>query len=83
MWKYMKNVSLKKYPDYYKANEDISSLTKEEYEFLEDYVERFQYNIQKSKHKQLRKETLKTLLLKGIKYEFLELLNLMGIGDVF
>lgn len=29
------------------------------------------------------KETLKTLLLKGIKDEFLELLDLMGIGDVF
>lgn len=52
-------------------------------ERLEDYVDRFQYNLQKSKHKHLEKEILKTLLLKGIKNEFLELLNLIGKGDVF
>jgi hypothetical protein len=52
-------------------------------EILEDYVEQFQYNLQKSKHKHLTKEILKTLLLKGIKATFLELLNLMEKGDVF
>ena len=31
----------------------------------------------------MEKEILKTLLLKGIKDEFLELLNLIGKGDVF
>ena len=52
-------------------------------EILEDYVERFQYNLQKSKHNHLTKEILKKLLLKGIKATFLELLNLMGKEDVF
>jgi len=52
-------------------------------ESLEDYVERFRYNLQKSKHKYLEKEILKTLLLKGIKDEFLELLNLIGKCNVF
>jgi len=49
---------------------------------LEDYVERFRYNLQKPKHKNLVKETLKTLLLKGIKDELLEPLNLKGVGNV-
>jgi len=31
----------------------------------------------------MKKEILKTLILKGIKGEFLELLNLMGKGDFF
>ena len=82
-WEDMKNVFLKKYQDYCKTNEDIFSMIKGEYENLEDYVERFQYNLQKSKHKHLTKEILKTLLLKGIKATFLEILNLMGKGDVF
>jgi hypothetical protein len=50
---------------------------------LEEYAKRFQYNLQRSKQKQLGKETLKTLLLKGIHDESLEILNLMGTGDVF
>jgi hypothetical protein len=46
-------------------------------------VERFQYNLRRSKQKQLAKETLKTLLPKGIHDESLEILNLMGTCDVF
>ena len=45
-------------------------------------MEKFRYNLQKSKHKNLVKDTLKTLLLKGMKDEFLEPLNLIGAGDV-
>lgn len=82
-WEDMKNIFLKKYQDYCKSNEDIFGMTQREDESLEDYVERFQYNIQKSKHKHLEKEILKTLILKGIKDDFLELLNLIGKGDVF
>ena len=82
-WEDMKNIFLKKYQDYCKSNEDIFGMTQREDESLEDYVERFQYNLQKSKHKHLEKEILKTLLLKGIKDEFLELLNLIGKGDAF
>ena len=46
-------------------------------------MERFQYNLQRSKQRKLRKETLKTLLLKGIQAEYLEILKLMGKGNVF
>ena len=82
-WEDMKNIFLNKYQDYCKSNEDIFGMTQREDESLEDYVERFQYNLQKSKHKHLEKEILKTLSLKGIKDDFLKLLNLIGKGDVF
>ena len=82
-WEDMKNIFLKNYQDYCKSNEDIFSMIQGEDESLEDYVDRFHYNLQKSKHKHLEKEILKTLLLKGIKDEFLELLNLIGKCDVF
>ena len=49
---------------------------------MENYVKHFQYNLQRSKLRQLGKDTLKKLLLKGIKNEYLEILNLMGTGDV-
>ena len=70
-WEDMKNIFLKKYQDYCKSNEDIFGMIKGEDEILEDYVEWFQYNLQKSKHKNLEKDNLKTILLKGIKYEIL------------
>ena len=46
-------------------------------------MELFQYNLQISRRRKLGKETLKTLLLKGIQDKYLEILNLMGAGDVF
>ena len=50
---------------------------------MENYVECFQYNLQRSKLRQLGKDTLKILLLKGIKNEYLEIVSLMGTYDVF
>ena len=79
----MKNAFLENYQDYCKANEDIFSMIQGEDESLEDYLERFKYNHQKSKHKHLEKEILKTLILKGIKDEILEILNLIGKCDIF
>ena len=81
-WKGMKHVLFKRYQDYCRVNEDISGMIQEEEENLEDYVEHFQYNLQRSKQKQLGKETLKTLMLKGIQDKSIEILNLMGTGDV-
>jgi chromatin segregation and condensation protein Rec8/ScpA/Scc1 (kleisin family) len=79
----MKHVFLKRYQDHCRVSEDIFGMTQGEEESLEDYVEHFQYNLQRSKQRQLGKETLKTLLLKGIQDKFLEILNLMGTCDVF
>lgn len=81
-WENMKNMFLKKYQDYCKADEDIFNMIQREDEILEDYVDQFLYDLQKAKHKYLEKEILKTLLLKGSKDEFLEPLNLIG-SDVF
>ena len=50
---------------------------------MENYLKRFQYNLQRSKLRQSGKDTLKKLLLKGIKNEYLEILNMMGTCDVF
>lgn len=82
-WEEMKNVFLEKYKDYYKANENIFSMIQGEDESFEDYLEWFKYNLQKSKHKHLKKEILKTLILKETKDEILEILNLTGKCDIF
>ena len=79
----MKHVFLKMYQDYCRVNEDIFEMTQEEEENMEEYIERFQYNLQRSKQRNLGKEILKTLLLKGIQAECLEILNLIGTGNVF
>ena len=57
-------------------------MTQGEEESLVEYMELFQYNLQISKQRQLGKETLKTLLLKGIQAKYLEILNLMGTSNV-
>ena len=82
-WEDMKHVFLKRYQDYCRVNEDIFEMTQGEEESLEEYIERFQYNLQRSKQRNLGKEILKTLLLKRIQAECLEILNLIGTGNVF
>ena len=82
-WEYMKHIFLKRYQYYCRAKEGIFEITQGEEEILEKYVECFQYNLQRSKLRQLGKDTLKKNLLKGIKNEYLEILSLMGTGDLF
>ena len=50
-WDVMKKVLLKKYQDYCKTRdlrEEIFGMTQKEGESLEDLVERFQYNLQRT-----------------------------------
>ena len=82
-WEDMKHVFLKRYQDYCRVNEDIFKMRQGEEESLEEYIERFQYNLQRSKQRKLGKEILKTFLLKGIQDEYLEILNVMVTGNVF
>ena len=77
-WEDMKHMFLKRYQDYCRVNEEIFEITQGEEETLKNYVKRFQYNLQRSKLRQSQKDTLKTLLLKGIRSEYLEILSLMG-----
>ena len=58
-------------------------MTTKENEWLEEYVERFQYNQQRSPYGTLPSEVLKDTLIKGMKYEWVETLNLMGKGGIY
>jgi len=58
-------------------------MTQKEDENLEDLVERFVYNIKREKMDSLDEETLKALLLKDIRDEWIGLLNLTRKGDIY
>lgn len=49
---------------------------------LEVYIEIFQYNLQTSPYTTLGRDMLKTALIRGMKYECIETLNLVGQGDI-
>ena len=57
-------------------------MNQREDESLEDLVERLEYNIQRSKHPDLDPNILKTILLRGISDEHLDILNLLRKGDI-
>jgi hypothetical protein len=53
-----------------------------EYESLEDYLERFLYNYQKSKLFTTDLAIVRTVFLKGLRDDCIEVLNLLSSGDV-
>ena len=55
-------------------------MRQQEEESIEEYLERFLYNYQKSKQR-LNDNTVRTIFLKGIQDEYIDVLNLMGTGD--
>ena len=57
-------------------------MSQQEDESLEEYLERFLYNLQNSKHHSLSLDTIGTIFLKGIRDEYLDILNVMGKGDI-
>lgn len=54
-------------------------------ETIEEYVEHFQYNLQRSPYASLPlpDNVLKTTLIKGMKEQWVETLNIMGKGDIY
>jgi len=52
-------------------------------EALEEYVEHFQYNLQRYPYPNLPLEVLKSVMFKGMKDQWVETLNLMGKGDIY
>jgi hypothetical protein len=54
-----------------------------EEESLEDYLEMFLYNYQKTKQTSLDTTTVRDIFLKGIWDDCIEVLNLMIFGDVY
>jgi len=51
-------------------------MIQKEDENLEDLLERFQYNLKRAKMSNLDEETLKSLLLKAIRDEWIDILNM-------
>lgn len=49
---------------------------------MEYFVEHFQYSLQRSGHSELDKNILKISFLKEMREESLELLNVVGKGDI-
>ena len=81
----MKNFFLKKYQPYCRtrdSKDDIFRMTHHEEENLEDYLERILFNLQKSKQSSLKSDTIRTIFLKGVRDDYINVLNLMGVGDI-
>ena len=51
-------------------------------EILEDFVERILYNVQRTGQTNMGLYVLKIILLHGIRDDFLDMLNLLGKGDI-
>jgi hypothetical protein len=84
-WDQMKQRFLNKYQDYYRTREkkeELFKMVQKEDENLEDFVERIQYNLQRSRHPDVSKDILKTILLKGVRDESLDMMNMLGKGDI-
>lgn len=84
-WGQMKEDFLGKYRDYCMPSnlkDEVFKMTQKEDENLEDLVERFVYNVKREKMDNLDEETLKALLLRAIKDEWIDLLNLTGKGNI-
>jgi len=85
-WDQMKTTFPKKYQDYCRTRElkdEIFQMVANANETLEEYVERFQYNLQRSRYAILPPKILKTTMIKGMKDQWVETLNLMGKGDIY
>jgi len=84
-WDTMKTEFLSKYQDYCRGKEtkvEVLRMNKKG-EILEDYLEKFQFNLQCSNHSIMLEYTLKLIFIKGILEEYLDALNLISSGDIF
>ena len=84
-WNQMKDKFLAKYQDYCwtrEKREELFKMVQKEDENLEDFVERLHYNLQRSDHPDMSKDILKSILLKGVRDDCLDMLNMLGKGDI-
>ena len=84
-WEEMKATFLEKYKDCcmpHNLKDEVFKMMQKEDENLEDFIEIFSYNVKRDKMHNLDEETLKYLLLKYIRDEWINLLNLMGKGYI-
>jgi hypothetical protein len=74
-----------KYQDYFQIREkreEVFKMIHKEDENLEDFVERIWYNLQRSSHPDVSKDILKTILLKGVWDDCLDMLNMLVKGNI-
>ena len=57
-------------------------MVQKEDESLEDFVEMILYILQRSGHADIGRDVLKIILLRGIREDCLDMLNMMGRGDI-
>ena len=84
-WDQMKQVFLVKYQEYCRTKdkrEELFKMVQKDNKILEDFVERLMYNVQRSDHTTIGSDVLKIILLHGIREDFLDMLNLLGEGDI-
>ena len=85
-WDQMKKNFLNKYQVYFQTRElkdEIFNMSTKYNETLEEYVEIFQYNLQRSPYTTLSKDILKTTMIKLMKEKWVETLKIMGKGDIY
>lgn len=84
-WDEMKTTFLRKYQEYCRSKysrNDIFKMQQQEDETLEDYVEWFVYNLQKSRQNALNANANRTIFLKEILEDYTDMLNIMTVGDI-
>jgi hypothetical protein len=87
-WVQMRQIFLNKYQDYCQTRErrerreELFKMSQKEDETLKDFVERLKYNLQRSGHLDVSKDILKIILLKGVRDDCLDTLNMLGKGDI-
>ena len=78
----MQKIFIEKYKDH-DLKEEIFRMNQREDESLQDLTYIFMYNVKREKLHHLGSDTLKTLLLRTIRDEWIDLLDLMSRGDVY
>lgn len=85
-WNEMKKTFLDRCLDYCMPTnhkDQVFKMMQREDENLEDLIERFNYNLKRAKMDNLDEDTLNALLLKAIRDEWIDILNMMGKGDIY
>ena len=60
------------------CKDEVFKMMQREDENIEDLIERFSYNLKRAKMENLDQYTLKALLLKSIRDEWIDILDMMG-----
>ena len=84
-WDQMKQVFLEKYQEYCNTKdkrEELFKMVQRDDEILEYFVERILYNVQRAGQTNMGLDVLKIILLRGIRDDCLDMLNLLGKGDI-